>query len=106
MVVVLVIGGGYAALCAALVAREAGASVLLLECAPREWRGGNTQHTRNLRCMHDTPQDVLVDSYSEEEYWQDLRNVTGGITDETLARLAIRDSSRCRAWMRRQGVHF
>ena len=35
---VLVIGGGNAALCAALMAREAGASVMLLESAPREWR--------------------------------------------------------------------
>ena len=35
MVDVLVLGGGNAALCAALMAREAGASVLLLEAAPR-----------------------------------------------------------------------
>ena len=103
---VLVVGGGNAALCAALTAREAGASVLLLESAPREWRGGNTQHTRNLRCMHDAPQDVLTGAYPEEEYWQDLKKVTGGITDETLARLVIRDSSHCRGWMRRHGVHF
>ncbi|MDE2610180.1 MAG: FAD-dependent tricarballylate dehydrogenase TcuA [Burkholderiales bacterium] len=106
MVDVLVIGGGNAALCAALMAREAGASVLLLEASPREWRGGNTQHTRNLRCMHDAPQDVLVDAYPEEEYWQDLLKVTGGQTDETLARLVIRASSNCRDWMRRHGVHF
>ena len=49
---VLVIGGGNAALCAALMAREAGASVLLLESAPRDWRGGNSAHTRNLRTWH------------------------------------------------------
>src|SRR6201996_4367809 len=103
---VLVIGGGNAALCAALMAREAGASVLLLESAPREWRGGNSQHTRNLRCMHDAPQDVLVDAYPEEEYWQDLLKVTGGLTDEALARLVIRASSTCRPWMRQHGVHF
>src|ERR1700756_395230 len=84
MVDVLVIGGGNAALCAALMAREAGASVLLLESAPREWRGGNSQHTRNLRCMHDAPQDVLIDAYPEEEYWQDLLKVTGGITNEVF----------------------
>jgi tricarballylate dehydrogenase len=103
---VLVIGGGNAALCAALMAREAGASVLLLEAAPREWRGGNSQHTRNLRCMHDAPQDVLVETYPEEEYWQDLLKVTGGLTDEKLARLVIRASSTCRTWMRRHGVFF
>ena len=103
---VLVIGGGNAALCAALMAREAGASVLLLEAAPREWRGGNSQHTRNLRCMHDAPQDVLVDAYPEEEFWQDLLKVTGGRTDEALARLVIRASSTCRPWMRRHGVRF
>lgn len=106
MVDVLVIGGGNAALCAALMAREAGASVLLLESAPREWRGGNSQHTRNLRCMHDAPQDVLVDAYPEEEYWQDLLKVTGGMTNEALARLTIRASSTCRPWMRKHGVRF
>ena len=103
---VLVIGGGNAALCAALMACEAGASVLLLEAAPREWRGGNSAHTRNLRCMHDAPQDVLVEAYPEEEFWQDLLKVTGGLTNEHLARLVIRASSHCRDWMRRHGVHF
>lgn len=106
MLDVLVIGGGNAALCAALMAREAGASVLLLESAPPEWRGGNSQHTRNLRCMHDAPQDVLIDAYPEEEYWQDLLKVTGGLTNEHLARLTIRASSECRDWMRSHGVHF
>ena len=103
---VLVIGGGNAALCAAITARESGASVLLLEAAPRAWRGGNSQHTRNLRCMHDGPQDVLVDSYPEEEFWQDLQRVTEGNTDEHLARMVIRTSSRCRTWMRQHGVNF
>lgn len=106
MMDVLVIGGGNAALCAALMAREAGASVLLLESAPREWRGGNSSHTRNLRCMHDAPQDVLTEAYPEEEFWQDLRKVTGGKTNEALARLAIRASSTCRDWMRQHGVRF
>ena len=56
--------------------------------------------------MHDAPQDVLTDAYPEEEFWQDLKKVTGGITDEKLARLAIRESATCRAWMRKHGVHF
>jgi tricarballylate dehydrogenase len=106
MVDVLVIGGGNAALCAALMAREAGASVLLLEAAPFEWRGGNSMHVRNLRCMHDAPQDVLLEAYPEEEFWQDLLKVTGGMTDEKLARLVIRASSTCRDWMRKHGVRF
>jgi tricarballylate dehydrogenase len=106
MVDVLVIGGGNAALCAALMAREAGASVLLLEAAPKAWRGGNSSHTRNLRAMHEGPQDVLLGTYSEEEYWDDLLKVTGGLTNEKLARLVIRSSSSCRDWMMKHGVHF
>ncbi|MFM8547898.1 MAG: FAD-dependent tricarballylate dehydrogenase TcuA [Betaproteobacteria bacterium] len=103
---VLVVGGGNAALCAALMALESGARVRLLEAAPREWRGGNSMHTRNLRCMHDAPQDVLVEAYPEEEFWQDLLRVTGGLTNEHLARLVIRASASCRPWMRRHGVRF
>ena len=106
MIDVLVIGGGNAALCAALTAREAGASVLLLEAAPQEWRGGNSMHTRNLRCMHDAPEDVLTEAYPEEEFWQDLKKVTGGRTDEALARLVIRHSATVRPWMARHGVRF
>ena len=103
---VLVLGGGNAGLCAALTAREAGASVLVLECAPVESRGGNSRHTRNLRCMHAAPEDVLIESYGEDEYWDDLWRVTGGRTDQPLARLTIRESARVRPWMRKHGARF
>ncbi len=63
-------------------------------------------HVRNLRCMHDAPQDVLVEAYPEEEYWQDLLKVTGGLTNEALARMVIRHSSQCRPWMQSHGVRF
>ena len=42
---VMVIGGGNAALCAAISARRAGASVLVLEAAPKFYRGGRNTHT-------------------------------------------------------------
>jgi tricarballylate dehydrogenase len=103
---VLVAGGGNAALCAAITARQAGASVLLVESAPRAFRGGNSRHTRNLRAMHEQPNAVLTDAYKEDEYWDDLLRVTGGNTDEALARMTIRASSGLFGWMKDAGVRF
>jgi len=103
---VLVIGGGNAALCAAISAREAGADVLLLEHAHKAMRGGNTRHTRNLRAMHRAPTATLTGRYTEEEYWQDLLRVTEGNTDESLARLMIRKSAELQDWLGERGVYF
>jgi tricarballylate dehydrogenase len=103
---VAVLGGGNAALCAALTAREAGARVVVLESAPRHYRGGNSRHARNLRCMHAEPSQILTESYSEDEFLSDLLRVTGNDTDEGLARLVIRRSAGCPEWMRRFGVRF
>ena len=103
---VAVVGGGNAGLCAALTARRAGASVLVLEAAPKEYRGGNSRHTRNLRSMHEAPTDLLVDAYSEDEFVTDLMRVTGGRTDETLARLVVRESAACPAWIRSFGARL
>lgn len=103
---VVVVGGGNAGLCAALEAAETGASVLMLEGAPEKYRGGNSRHTRNFRCMHHGPLGPLVDTYDEEEFWQDLLRVTKGETDEGLARHAIRTSAECLPWMQGHGVRF
>lgn len=102
----LVIGGGNAALCAAMTAREAGATVLVLESSPIEFRGGNSRHTRNLRYLHDRGNHHLTGPYLEDEFWDDLLKVTGGQTDEKLARLTIRGSQDVGMWMERHGAHF
>lgn len=103
---VLVVGGGNAALCAAISARLTGASVLVLEAASKFYRGGNTRHTRNMRCAHDHATDTLTGPYSEEELWEDLKRVTQGHTDEELARFMIAESKEMLTWIVDQGVRF
>lgn len=103
---VLVIGGGNAALCAAITARRAGASVLVLESTQKSVRAGNSKHTRNFRCMHTKPMGVMTDAYLEDEYFPDLMKVTGGQTNEKLARMVIQQSEECYKWMTEQGIRF
>ena len=103
---VLVVGGGNAALCAAISARRAGASVLVLEVASKFYRGGNTRHTRNMRCAHDAATKELTGPYTEEEFFDDLLRVTGGNTDEPLARHMIHESKAMLDWIAAQGVRF
>jgi tricarballylate dehydrogenase len=103
---VLVIGGGNAALCAAISAAREGASVLVLEGAPKFYRGGNTRHTRNMRCAHDAATDILTGPYTEEEFWEDLLLVTEGRTDEELARHMIAESKDILHWIVKQGVRW
>ena len=52
---VVVLGGGNAALCAAITAARAGCRVIVIEGAPEFYRGGNTRHTRNLRSPMTAP---------------------------------------------------
>ena len=103
---VVVAGGGNAALCAAITAREKGASVTLFESAPSNMRGGNTRHTRNLRASHIGPLETLEESYSEDEFWDDILKVTQGNTDEKLTHLMIKQSSSLMSWLKERDVHF
>jgi tricarballylate dehydrogenase len=103
---VLVVGGGNAALCAAITARRAGPSVLLLESAPEAFRGGNSRHTRDIRYMHDGATEFVTGPYGEDEFWDDLVLVTGGETNERLARLTIRESVDLADWAMEQGVRW
>src|SRR6476620_996735 len=103
---VLVAGGGNAALCAAVAAARAGSSVLVVEMASKFYRGGNTRHTRNIRCAHDAATETLSGPYSEDEFFKDLLAVTQGNTDEALARHMIAESKTILDWLPRQGVRY
>ncbi|HED6149389.1 TPA: FAD-dependent tricarballylate dehydrogenase TcuA, partial [Campylobacter coli] len=104
---IVVIGGGNAALCAAISAASKGnVKIALLESSPKEWRGGNSQHTRNLRSMHDAPTDVLVESYSEDEFFEDVFKVTKGQTNEEYARFVISHTPQAVEFAKKYGVRF
>ncbi len=119
---VLVVGGGIAGLCAALAARERGASVLLLERAPQAERGGNTRFSNGaLRAAYrgiDEIRRLIPDlsdaaiaktdfgSYPRERYLADLARVTEGRGDPMLAGIVAGDSYDVLAWMMEHGVRY
>jgi tricarballylate dehydrogenase len=103
---VVVLGGGNAALSAAITAARAGRRVVVLEGAPKFYRGGNTRHTRNLRCSHDGSAPTMTGPYEQAEFLDDLYRVTGGQTDQALAELTIARSRELLGWMDEQGVRF
>lgn len=103
---VVVLGGGNAALCAALAARGAGARVALLERAPAQMRGGNTRHTRDIRYAHLHADNFTTGTYGDEEFIEDIVRVTGGETDIELANLVVRESHSLPAWMAGHGVRW
>ena len=101
---VVVVGGGNAALVAAIAARLEGARVLVLERAPREARGGNSRHTRDVRHVHESWPGK--GSYSYDELWDDLCNVGSGPSNEKLAALTVAASEAIPSWMSGQGVRW
>lgn len=104
---IIIIGGGNAALCAAISAASKGnLKIALLESSPKEWRGGNSQHTRNLRSMHNAPTDVLTQIYSEDEFFEDVFKVTKGQTNEEYARFVISHTPQAVEFAKKYGVRF
>jgi tricarballylate dehydrogenase len=107
---VIVVGGGNAALVAAISARHAAERVLLLERAPEWIRGGNSRHTRNTRCAHGeetAAYSYTTGVYPEEELLADLLEVGGGPSDNPdFTRMAVHESMTVVAWMTEHGVRW
>lgn len=101
-----VIGGGLAALCAAISACRMGASVVVAEAAPRHRRGGNTRHSRNLRIRHDAPGPLFPGAYSEADFLADMNIASKGEGDATLSRLLVEGSAELPDWLAAQGIVF
>ena len=119
---VIVVGAGNAAACAAIAARNNGASVLMLESAPRDERGGNSTYTAGAMryvfngvedvqsVVPDINEDTLANTdfgtYTEEQFFDDMFRVTQFRTDPDLCELLVKRSLPTLQWMRRQGVRF
>ncbi|MCL2481995.1 MAG: FAD-dependent tricarballylate dehydrogenase TcuA [Propionibacteriaceae bacterium] len=103
---VIVIGGGNAALVSALSARDEGAEVLLIERSDVIFRGGNSRHTRNIRCVHGDDSEWNTGAYTGEELWKDLCGIGTGPSNEALARLTVEASQSAPEWMYAHGGRF
>ncbi len=100
------IGGGTAALIAALAAAERGARVVLDEAAPPVFRGGNTRHSRNLRLAHVGPTAVQPGIYPVEELVADVARAAEGAGDPALVRVLAEGSTEIADLLARHGVVF
>jgi tricarballylate dehydrogenase len=119
---VIVVGAGNAALCAALAAREAGATVLVLERAPLDERGGNSTFTAGaMRFVYNGVDDLkrvmpaLSDgdvartdfgAYPAEKFFDDMGRVTEYRTDPELCELLVTRSFDTMLWLKDAGVRF
>ncbi|ULT58732.1 FAD-dependent tricarballylate dehydrogenase TcuA [Neobacillus drentensis] len=103
---VLVVGGGNAALAAALSARDRGVKVLIIERAPKFYRGGNSRLTRDYRVMNTRENKYMTGQYHEEEFMEDLRRVAGGEINEPIARLVVKKSEELPDWLNKQGIQW
>ena len=119
---VIVIGAGNAASCAALAARESGASVIMLEAAPLEDCGGNSRYTAGLmRFVFNGVDDlaqVIPDlteeekkthdfgTYTSDQFYDDMGRITQYRTDPDLCEILITRSFETIVWLRKKGVKF
>lgn len=103
---VVVVGGGNAAVVSAMSAHGQGARVLVLERSDVTFRGGNSRHTRNIRCVHGEDFPYNSGAYTYDELWKDLCGVGTGPSNEELAALTVRESETAPQWMLEHGALF
>ncbi len=119
---VIVVGGGNAAFCAALAAREQGASVVMLEAAPEDEAGGNSRFTAGaMRVAYGGVEDILklvpdlseteiettdFGSYTKDQFFDDMARVTQYRSDPELVDRLVTGSLDTLIWMREKGVRF
>jgi tricarballylate dehydrogenase len=120
---IIVIGGGSAALEAAIAASEAGAgAVVMLEKAPEQESGGNARFSHTgFRFVHAGAQELReflpdvdaakfrrmqIPAYGRAEFLGDLERVTQGRIDPVLAQCLVDQSNAAVHWMRAIGVRW
>ena len=118
---VIVVGGGNAALCAAISAKESAKRVLLLERAPEDEAGGNSRFTAGLlRIVYNGASDLaqLIElskeelertdfgTYTAEQFLDDMARVTEYRCDPDLTEILVKESFPTALWMRKKGLRF
>ena len=119
---VAVVGGGNAALAAALAAAEGGARVRLLEAAPEAERGGNSAYTAGaMRVVFDDTEALAAlmpdltereraetefGAYTTDDYFDDMGRLTHYRADPDLVEQLVELSHPTLLWLRKKGVRF
>lgn len=123
---VIVVGAGNAALVTALAASEAGASVVVLEAASKEERGGNSRFSGSIfRFAHGGSEEIAdllgdalpdqssewtkrvrVNPYPRQRYLDDLMSASGGRGDAALLTKLVEESQETMWWLKKQGIQW